>query len=269
LIVLRTIRSVDERRFVPSLAVVFGILLAIIGTGVLIHFVHHIASSLQASTIIARVARDTLAALDNLFPDALGEEAPRGAGRAPEYAASVHDWHPVLAGTTGYVQSVDETGLLEAASADRQLVRMERGVGDFVVEGMPIASIALVTSPASPPVGSPVVRELDTHAHRVAAAFTIGAHRTVEQDVAFGIRQLVDVALRALSPGINDTTTAIHCIDYLGAILLRLPDLPPRPPSLRPTASPNSDTSPALGRTMPRSIRMVVVLPAPFRPRNA
>ncbi len=87
--------------------------------------------------------------------------------------------------------------------------RMERGIGEFVIDGSPLAAAA----------GGP----LDEGALRsLHAAYSVDTHRTVHQDAAYGIRQIVDVALKALSPGINDTTTAINCIDFLGAILARL-----------------------------------------------
>ena len=90
---------------------------------------------------------------------------------------------------------------------------MERGVGEFLIEGMPLASLASREHAKD----ERVVRALN-------AAYTLGKQRTVHQDAAYGIRQLVDVALKALSPGVNDTTTATNCIDYLGAILARMID---------------------------------------------
>ncbi len=87
---------------------------------------------------------------------------------------------------------------------------MEHGIGEFVVEDTPLASLAL---------DSPPDKELIAE---MQAAYSIKLYRTVEQDVGFGIRQLVDIALRGLSSGVNDTTTAVMCVDYLTAILSRL-----------------------------------------------
>jgi uncharacterized membrane protein len=245
LVVLRTIRSDEEGlRFVPSLAVVLGIALAIVGIGVLIYFVHHIASTLQASSLVARVARETTAAIDALFPETLGRAADDDAAEATRRAAAVTRWHPVRAAATGYVQAVDEARLLALAGESDRLVRMVRGVGDFVVEGAPVASIAADAGhggmrrgapgearvPAPHPTRrAPASRDgeppaLDALSTRLAAAWRIGEARTVEQDAAFGLRQLVDIALKALSPGINDATTAVSCVDYLGALLVRLAD---------------------------------------------
>jgi uncharacterized membrane protein len=92
----------------------------------------------------------------------------------------------------------------------KTVVRMERGIGEFVVQNRPLVSLALEGPPDE---------ETTTD---LQAAFSISRYRTVEQDAAFGIRQIVDVALKALSPGINDHTTAVLCVNYLTAILARL-----------------------------------------------
>ena len=236
LVVLRTIRSADDggTPFVPSLAVALGILLAMLGIGVLIYFVHHIASMLQASSIIDRVTTATARAIDTLFPRTLGVEADEDSARVASELAAVTVWHPVPARATGYVQRVDETELLDIAIESGRLVRMERAVGEFVAEGLPLASIAAEHGrgglrqvdqrdqeiPAHRP--SADTQSLHVLTERIAATFHIDRDRTIEQDAAFGIRQLVDVALRALSPGVNDTATAVSCVDYLGALLIRL-----------------------------------------------
>lgn len=224
LVVLRTIRTADEGGFVPALAVVLAIVLAIAGIGVLIFFVHHIASTLQASNIMARVTRDTVAAVDRLFPETLGDEASAaGDAHLTDLARAI--WHPVRATATGYVQRVDEEGLLRLAVTHGRLIRMERGIGDFVIAGTPIATFAAWPPPSHDgerrPDGDTTAHDADAAKH-IARLFVVGEYRTVAQDAAFGVRQLVDVALKALSPGVNDTTTAVSCVDHLGAILVRV-----------------------------------------------
>ena len=137
LVVLRTIRDTDEGGFVPALAVLCGVVLALFGVGVLIYFLHHITSSIQASNIIAAVYADTVKSVDHLFPKELGDEA--------EEEEAAHDlphatWHTLPARKTGYVQGVDEDALLAFARERGAVVRMERGVGEFVVEGAALAS---------------------------------------------------------------------------------------------------------------------------------
>mgnify|MGYP000072157113 CR=1 FL=1 len=210
LIVLRTIRGGDEGAFVPNLAVFVGFVLAVAGVGVLIFFIHHVASSIQASSIIASVADETLRAIDRLFPKQLGRAAGDADDEPSARDLTGSKWHAVLAVQSGYIQQVDDTALLRLAREQKTVVRMERGIGEFVVQNTALVSLAL----ESPP-------DAETTA-ALQAAFSLSRYRTVEQDAAFGVRQLVDVALKALSPGINDTTTAVTCVDYLTMILARL-----------------------------------------------
>jgi uncharacterized membrane protein len=210
LVVMRTVRGGDEGVFVPSLSVAVAVVLAVVGIGFLIYFIHHTAASIQASSVIASAAGETVAAIDRLFPEEVGsggDETAAGA-EGEELAGAV--WQEVVSSATGYVQSVDDEALLELATEHGTVVRMECGVGDFVVEGGPLASLALDSPPD------------EGTAARLAGAYTISRFRTVEQDAAFGVRQIVDIALKALSPGINDTTTAVTCVDYLSAICARV-----------------------------------------------
>ncbi len=209
LIVLRTIRGGDEVLFVPSLSVLGGLVLAFVAIGFLIFFIHHTAASIQASSVIAAAAEETLRAVDRLFPEGVGEAADDQAGDAESKDVMAHTWITIPARKTGYIQAIDADALFDLARQCESVVRMERGVGEFVIEDAPLASVA--------------GKQPDDEAiEKLNAAYTVGRHRTVHQDAAYGIRQIVDVALKALSPGINDTTTAVNCVDYLGAILARV-----------------------------------------------
>lgn len=210
LIVLRTIRGGDGSEFVPSMAVTFSVVLAIGGIGTLIFFIHHIASSIQASSIIASVTKETLIAVDRLFPEKPGREPADDDADPSPLSLPMRNWQAVTTSRHGYLQSVDDAALMRLARKHRTIVRMDRGIGEFVVPNTPLASLAL----ESPP-DQEIISDLN-------ASYGINRYRTVEQDCAFGIRQLVDMALRALSPGINDSTTAVMCVDYLTTILARL-----------------------------------------------
>lgn len=210
LIVLRTIRGGEEGGFVPSLAVSFGVVLAIGGIGALIFFIHHIASSIQASSIIASVADETMVAVDRLFPGKLGQGPVGDHEDQSSLPLSERNWQAVPAQGNGYIQSVNNAALLRVAREHKTIVRMERGIGEFVVHDTPLASLALDVSPGKETIAA------------LQAAYSIDRHRTLQQDCAFGIRQIVDMALRALSPSVNDTTTAVMCVDYLTAILGKL-----------------------------------------------
>ncbi len=209
LVVLRTIRGGESDAFMPSLAVLLGLVLAIVGIAVLIYFIHHIALSIQAHHILAVVARETLRAVDAIFPEGVGQEsdAPR-----PEPPPPGKAWHPVKARRTGYMQNLDSQALLEFATRRDVVVRMEHGVGEFVVKDTPLASILAPSAPD------------EDDGELINDMFAIDRQRTVEQDAGYGIRQIVDVALKALSPGINDSTTAVMCVHYLTAILVPLTD---------------------------------------------
>jgi uncharacterized membrane protein len=210
LIVLRTIRG-GEAEFVPSMAVSFAFFLALGGIGTLIFFIHHIASSIQASSIIASIAHETIAAIDRLFPEKKvhGPDEEEGQDQVLR-SLDERTWYTVPAAVSGYIQSVGNDVLLRLAQDRKTIVRMERGVGAFVVKNTALASLALTYPPDQEMIAA------------LNKAYSISRHRTVEQDPSFGIRQIVDMALKALSPGVNDTSTAVMCVDYLTAILARL-----------------------------------------------
>ncbi len=146
LIVLRTIRSGDEGAFVPNLAVSFGFVLALAGVVALIYFVNHIASSIQASSIIASVAEETIAAVDRLFPDNLGQ-GPGDDDEQPLRPPSERKWQAIMAGESGYIQSVDNAALVSLARDRDTIVWMDHGIGEFVVQDTTLASLALEEPP--------------------------------------------------------------------------------------------------------------------------
>jgi uncharacterized membrane protein len=204
LIVARTIRGDEELRFIPSLAVLGAFLLAVVAMGFLVYFIHHIAGTLEAGSILARVSRETVTAVDRLFPDEMGTAADGSA-----LAGESREWVAIPSAGTGYLQSVDAEGMLRLAEQNRTVIRMERGIGEFVVRDTTIASVA------APGTG-------DNLAAAVNGVYTLSAYRSVYQDAEFGIRQMVDIALKALSPGVNDSTTAVTSVDHIGAVLVRL-----------------------------------------------
>lgn len=210
LIVLRAIRGGDDGGFVPSLAVSFAVVLAIGGIVALIFFIHHIASSIQACNIIASVAAETLVAVDRLFPEKPGKGPTDDTEDQSQLDLSERNWQAVPVKGNGYIQSLDDATLLRVAKEQKTIARMERGIGEFVVQGTPLVSLA-----QDEPLGDDIIADLQN-------AYDVERHRTVERDSGFGIRQLVDIALRSLSTGINDTTTAVMCVDYLTAILSKL-----------------------------------------------
>lgn len=214
LIVLRTIRGGDEFTFVPSLSVVTGLLLALGGVIVLIFFIHHIAVSLQITTIINNIVNETKESIETMFPQEIGETADALEQLVMMQADEKHEWTTVRSLSVGYVQTIRADSMLDFAEDNNVVLRMERSIGQFVGTGADLISVAADIE------DDESVFELDDNAiEELNGCFGISRYRTVEQDVGFGIRQIVDIALKALSPGVNDTTTAITCIDFLGEII--------------------------------------------------
>ena len=215
LLVQRTVRGAtdDVEVFVPALAVTGAVLLALVSIGFLIFFINHAARSIQASVVIDNIARDTLRVLALTYPEepAIAADAPPGPAR------------PIGARTSGYIQAIAYDALLRTASDRDLVVRVERMPGDFVLEAQPL--LAAWRTRAD---GSAEAAVLDEDAaEELIGTLHVGMERTSHQDVRFGVIELTDVAVKALSPSINDPTTAINVIDRLGEVLLALARCPP------------------------------------------
>ncbi|MDZ4870950.1 MAG: hypothetical protein CLLPBCKN_000338 [Chroococcidiopsis cubana SAG 39.79] len=211
LLVLRTVRGDgdDYDSFVPQLSVTVGLLLGLASIGVLIYFIHHAATIIQVSHIIMDASNDLHGAIDRLFPEKLGRSLPK----PHEHAIPANfDWdaYPVKANNSGYVQAIDNEELMQIACDRQLLLQIKSRPGRFVVKGSDLVMVF---------PGDKVNRKLSD---RINDAFMFGRQRTEQQDVEFPVNQLVDIALRAISPGINDPTTAIECIDQLSAGLSHL-----------------------------------------------
>ena len=215
LVVLRTIRGADEGGFVPSLAVLGGVFLAFVGVLLLIYFVHHVALSIQVASILERIAAETNEAIERLFPDPVGSGTDTdGVTNAGGFQRA----HPVdvCATRTGYLVSVDGDALLAWAERRSVVVEVVPRMGDFVVARLPMLRLH-----GDAGLSADLDRG-DTDA--LLACFEIGRQRTVHQDTAFGLQQIVDIAMKALSPGINDPSTATSCVDQLSALLVGVAD---------------------------------------------
>lgn len=208
LVVLRTIRGGDDIGFVPSIAVMGGLFLSLVGIAFLVYFIHHLAKSIQAASIVSRVVEATLSAVDELFPENLGVPADEEA--VESIMEEDGTWTPVLARHTGYIINVDEARLLTFARERGRVLRMESGVGEFVIQGQPLAWLQ----------GNETVTEADEK--ELDGRYSFDQQRTIEQDAAFGFQQIVDIGSKALSPGINDTSTAALCINRLTQLLVYL-----------------------------------------------
>lgn len=213
LLVLRTIRGGDELKFVPSVAVLVGLASAVGGVLVLIFFIHHIADSLQITTILKKITDETLKAVEKLFPENLGDAASEEEKHEAWRKDEKQIWTRIPAAEAGYIQNVEIDELLKYAAENQLLIHLKLGIGQFASGDATLAEITpeSQTSAKKSDYNEQTIEE-------IRGFFAVNRHRTIEQDAGFGIRQIVDIALKALSPGINDTTTAINCIDHLGEI---------------------------------------------------
>lgn len=213
LVVLRSVRGPMDSSFVPYLTVAFAVFLAAVGVAVLIYFIHHIATSIRIETLLAHLAADGCAAVDRLFPEQLGhgprrQEAEPAAFRLPDdFDARCRS---ITADVSGYVQNVGTDALMEIATTHDLVLRLETPPGHFVTEG------------ACMIMAYPRDRVSDEIAGRLRGVLVVGRDRTVTQDLQFAIRRIVELAQRSLSPGVNDPTTALYCIDRLGEVFDRL-----------------------------------------------
>lgn len=212
LLVLRTVRGTEESSFVPHISVAIGVLLATLSLAVLIYFIHHLANSIRIETVLAELAVETQAAIDRLYPTQLGEEP-----RAVDLPASGDllrdleaDCVAVSVKGSGYVQRLDEQALMRIATERDLLISVDVHPGQFVTSTDGVLRV------------SPRARADDRVRDGLREAFVVGSDRTPTQDLQFSLRRFVEIAQRALSPGINDPTTALYCIDRLAQALCSL-----------------------------------------------
>lgn len=221
LMVLRTVHTPtgDEDAFVPHVSVTVAYLLAIASVVVLVFFLAHLARQIRAELILLEVHSDTTETLRRVL-----DRYPVGEARtAPAVPAT--GVTTVCAQSSGFLTSVDERTLLSAAVHAGAVVQVDRFPGDSIVAGTPVAAVWPVVE------GTDLAGEaLADLTAKVGKAVCTGFERTAAEDIAFGLRQLVDVAIRALSPAVNDPTTAVHALNHASALLCEVVghDLGPR-----------------------------------------
>jgi uncharacterized membrane protein len=216
LLVLRSVGSLGTSGFVPRLSVTLAAVFGIAAVVLLIVFLQHVAQMIQVSHIMGTIAHETLERLDALYPERYGEPE--------DHESYLEDWRAEPAGTVapagpGYVQRIALETLAERLEGEADRVAILVCPGDFASPEAPIAELW----PAE---------AADLCRRHVQDAVTIRRERDLEQDVDFGLRQLTDTALKALSPGVNDPATAVTCIGYLRTILVRLVERA-APPAIR------------------------------------
>jgi uncharacterized membrane protein len=182
-----------------------AMLLSLICVGWLLYFIHHISQAINVNQIVDRIATETVAMIDEMMP--YPRRYPRVAESDP---IDTSTWETIiLCETSGYIRYIDTQRLLATAKSRRVKVQVLRRVGQFVPEGVPLLRVY-----KGERLSAEGVMELRN-------AFDFGPSRTLQQDLEFGVLQIVDIALKAISPAVNDPSTAITCVDQLSRVLIR------------------------------------------------
>ncbi|RZM33199.1 MAG: DUF2254 domain-containing protein [Sphingomonas sp.] len=219
LLVLRTIRSAEEAdgySFVPNLALLVGVALALCSIAVLIYFIHHVPSKIHINSVIEDVGDRLLRGIGKRFPRSVGIAPEDDAAVAATIPATFRDDADAITGEqrrivtardTGYIQFLDDDVVLRVAKQRDLVLRLQYQPGDFVHVGRALVEVW------------PPERCDDDCADDLREAFSVGSQRSALQDLRFLVDELVEIAARALSPGVNDPFTAVTCLDWLSAAL--------------------------------------------------
>lgn len=212
-VVLRSVQG-DEHvpPFVPQVAVTFSFLLLLASVGLFIRFIQHITQSIRVSTIIGGIGRETRALVARAPPASRSDRVEAGSVSWPAPGPT----RSVPSATFGVLVRVDVAELVRCVTRAGCLLALRVRLGDYVPEGRRVAEVR---------GGTDQVEDA-----AVLAGLRFAEERTMEQDVAFGFRQLVDIAERALSPGVNDPTAAVQTLDEMHDLLRRLAGRPDPPP---------------------------------------
>lgn len=201
--VIRTVLGTNGAgAFVPRFAVTAAFLLVLLSVGTFVYYIHHITNMIRVSSIITRIGEEARRLLEARYPAGPPPAPPEPVIGAP---ATI-----VPAPRHGVVVSVNEARIVERASREERLVVLVPRIGDFVPAGGPLFAVHGGDAPPD----------------WVCECVALDNERTIEQDLAFGFRQLVDIAEKALSPGVNDPTTACQAIDVMHDLLRRLATRP-------------------------------------------
>ena len=219
LLLLRAVEYQNDGTSVPHLSICAAVAFSVVSMALLIFFIHHVAMLIQAPHVVAAVAHDLNDAIDRLFPEKIGDPADREdlyhRGREQEERL-VDNGVSLPSRHVGYVQAIDSEALENVASKHDCVIALHARPGDFVARDFPIADARFREE-----------RELeDSDREELTTvlndALIVGRRRTPRQDVECAVDELVEVAVRSLSAGINDPFTAVNCIDHLGSALSRL-----------------------------------------------
>lgn len=211
LFVLNSIKESDEYTFIPMLSILFAIIAAVVNIILLIVFIHQIATSIQADKVISDISEVISHQVKTLFPKKTGDQLDDEKTIAVDNIKSKYfNTVPVKSQRSGYLQFIDNESLLRAVCSFDGLIELYFRPGDHLVEDIEIGKLY-----SNEDLGK---EQLES----VSRQFVIGKTKVANQDLEYSIHQMVEIAARALSPGVNDPYTAIACIDNLTATLCHL-----------------------------------------------
>ena len=213
ILILRVVKGVDGNEFIPNISIFVAIIVSIANIFLLIVYIHHIATSIQADFIISDVSKNLRSSLKTLYPNQIGEE---NLEQSESFLREKTDNVPVKTlvpnQKSGYLQLINGEKLLELAKEHDCVLESDHRPGDLIVKGRTLVK-----------VHSKGTLE-DEMTSKIGKAFVIGEYRTPTHDAEYSIHQLVEIIARALSSGINDPFTAITSLDKLTANLSELAD---------------------------------------------
>ncbi len=222
LTVLRAIRSdgPDQAEVVPQVAVTGAYVLTVASVLMLVFFLSHLVREIRVETMLSRVRAEAEDTIDRVLVARAADDDAQSDDAAPRIddpdRSDDERWLSVLAGGSGFFTSVDEGALLDVATDVDAVLVLDQEPGSLLVEGTPIGRVRRASSGVLTAESRTRVQDM------VVDAVSTGPERTAAQDVAYGLRQITDVASRALSPGVNDPTTAVHALGHSAALLAEL-----------------------------------------------
>ena len=215
IMMLQFTSSMDLEKTTPFVSMIGLLILIILNLLMLVFFIHHIAVAIQADSVISDVDRELMAQMDNIFPEKYEKTADDLKLKMPKNRDEkfIKQGQKIRALRSGYLQAIDMENLIEYVTENDSAVQLLVKPGEFIIQNSVIAYF----------LKSDIENE-ERFDKDIDAKLLIGQKGTAEQDPEFAIRQLVEVAVRALSPGINDPFTAVTCIDRLGNNVASLMD---------------------------------------------
>lgn len=215
LLILRSIQSEGQNEFIPNISVTVGVILVFLSVGVLVYFIHHVSTKIQAESIVNTIFEETTKAVGSQFLQQLNKQRKEGINSRQYLQSDLPEsfyekTYKIKADSSNYLIVINFEKLLKLAEKHNLILEVLYRPGDFVVKG----STTMLVWPAD--------QVNDALNKRLYNNFTLDMHQTLTQNAEYGIQQLVEIAVRALSPGINDPFTAFNCIDRLTAILCQI-----------------------------------------------